>query len=288
MITELLFIPVGVIIGALAGFYGVGGAIVLVPTLLIVGFNPSGVVPTTLMFSFGMSISGTIVHTKMKNVNWKIALIIGLVGALSAQVSKGVVIYISGKYDWIFSLLFIVLLCYFAFSFYRSKYKESTPNEIRNPYFVSITIGLVIGFLSSLLGIGGGFITIPLLINWLGFDSKKAIGTSLAGIIIISLGGIIGYSTRIHLNYLLGLCLIAGAFIGSPFGARMTTKYKSSEMTQRLGTLYIFVILSTVMELIASFTLPYLKYLSLFILMLLLVHMLFDFYKHRGVQIENT
>jgi len=279
---ELLFIPVGVIVGTLSGFYGIGGGIILMPMLLLAGFSPAIAVATSLMFTFGTSLSGAITHTKMKNVNWKVAINIGIVGALFAQLSNQIVMGISGQYDWLLNVWLILLLCYFAWSLHNRKNKEGKPPLFQNRYVASGIIGGIIGFLSALLGIGGGFITVPLLMSWLGFSCRRAIGTSLATIIIVSIGGIVGYSAQLELNYILGLCLIIGAFIGSPIGARMTTHYKSSEMTQRLGILYVFVIASIATDLLALFTWSMLEWVSLSILFIFLGYMFFDFYGHRN------
>lgn len=253
------------------------------PTLLLAGLSPALAVATSLMFTLGTSISGAITHTKMNNVNWKVALIIGLVGALSAQASNRIVIFISGSYDWLLNIGFIMLQFYFAWILYKTKKSEGGPPVFQNELLASALIGLIIGFLASLFGIGGGFITVPLLINWLGFNTKKAIGTSLADIIIISIGGIIGFGTQLELNYILGLCLIIGAFIGSPLGAKMTTHYESSQITDRLGRLYFFVISALFFDLLASFTYPFLEYVSMAILFSFLAMMLFDFYHHRHI-----
>lgn len=286
MISEFLFIPIGIIVGTLSGFYGIGGGVVLMPILLLSGFSPAIAVPTSLMFTFGTSLSGAITHSKMKNVNWRTAVMIGSAGAVSAQLSKLIVIHISGSYDWLLNIWFTILLCYFAWKLYQKDKKGKDEQEkdkkrlIENAYIAPIIIGIIIGFLAALLGIGGGFITIPLLISWLNFDPRKAVGTSLAAIIITSAGGIIGYSSQMDLNYLLGFCLIIGAFIGSPFGARMTARYETYEMTQRLWTLYLFVIASVVVDLFAVFTWHFLQWISLAILLTFVGYMLFDFYRH--------
>lgn len=280
MIYELIFIPIGMIVGTLSGFYGIGGGIVLMPILLLSGFSPSIAVPTSLMFTFGTSLSGALAHTRMRNVNWKIAVLIGLVGALLAQASNRIVLHISGSYDWLLNVWLIFLLSYFAWSLYNKRNNEEKPPLIKNPYLASAIIGSIIGFLCALLGIGGGFITVPLLMSWLGFDTRKAIGTSLAAIIIISMGGVTGYSTQVELNYLLGLFLIIGAFIGSPFGAKMTAYYQTIEMTQRLSILYLFVIASIAVDLLAILTWPILEWVSLLILVTFLGIMLLDFYRH--------
>ncbi|HHV64590.1 MAG TPA: sulfite exporter TauE/SafE family protein [Peptococcaceae bacterium] len=282
MFWVLYFIPIGMLVGTLSGFFGIGGGIMVMPILLLAGLKPALAVATSLMFTLGTSLSGAFTHTKMNNVNWKIAAVIGTVGALATQGSNRIVIYISGRYDWLLNFLFILLLLYFAWSLYQRQKKKTaeTVAVIKNEYAAALFIGMIVGFLAALFGIGGGFITIPLLIKWLGFDSRKAIGTSLAAIIIISIGGILGYSARLELNFLLGLCLIGGAFIGSPFGARMTARYKVEEINRRLAILYFFVITSLLVDLIAAFTSPFLEYVSMGFLAIFLAYMLYDFYKH--------
>ncbi len=288
MISPVFFIPIGMIIGTLSGFFGIGGGIVLVPVLLLSGFNPALAVATSLMFTLGTSVSGAIAHTKMDNVNWKIAAVTGVVGAVSAQASNRIVVLISGRYDWLLNLWFMILLCYFAWSLFNKKKKGEQPPVFKNHYLAAGLIGLIIGFLSSLLGIGGGFITVPLLISWLGFTPRKAVGTSLGTIIIISVGGIIGYSSLVELNYILGICLIVGAFLGSPLGARMTVRYRTEEITHRLWILYLCAIASTGIDLLASFTAPFLEWVSLSVLLIFLGYMLFDFYKHRKSTAAGT
>lgn len=279
MFTELLFIPVGILVGSLSGFFGIGGGILLIPILLLSGLNSALTVATSLMFVFGTSLSGAAAHTKMNNVNWRFAVIIGTVGILLTQVSNRIQLYISGSHDWILNILYIMLLSYFAWMLFTNKKKEGVQSLAKYPIAAAAIIGAVVGFLSALLGVGGGFMIPPLLIKWLGFDSKKAIGTSLASVLFISLGGVLVYNYKLELNYFLGLCLIIGAFIGSPLGARMTAHYEGSEITQRLGILYIFALSSMSFDLLALVTTPVLEYFSLVILWSFLAYMLFNFYK---------
>jgi len=276
---EFLFIPVGAMVGTLSGFFGIGGGIIVVPVLLLAGFSSAFTAATSLMFVLGTSLSGAFAHARMKNVVWKYALVIGGAGIISTQLSNRIQLFITGRYDWLLTLWYIMLLCYFAWVLFREKNREQEKKMSRYPYLAAAFIGVVAGFFSALIGIGGGFIIPPLLISWAGFETKKAIGTTLASVIFISLGGSIGYALRIDLNYLLGLCLIVGAFIGAPFGARMTKKYENAEIKQRLGKLYIVAITAMALDLLAIFTVPYFKWLSLALLVSFMFYMLFDFYR---------
>jgi len=198
----------------------------------------------------------------------------GLYGALVAQASKFIVIYISGRYDWLLNICLIVLLSYFAWGMHKRKNLQEKVPRVINPYVALAVIGVATGFLSSLLGIGGGFIALSFLMLWQGFDSRKAIGTSLAIIIFVSAGGVIGYGMQFHLNYLLGLYLIIGAFMGTPVGAKLTAKFTSEEIKKIMGRLYVFVIASLAVDLVSEFYLPVLKWLSLSIILAFLVYLL--------------
>jgi len=276
---ELLFIPVGVAVGTLSGFFGIGGGIIVVPVLLLAGFSSAFTAATSLMFVLGTSLSGAFTHARMNNVVWKYALVIGGAGILSTQVSNRIQLLITGRHDWLLSLWYVLLLCYFAWILYREKNREQQEKMSKYPYLAAAFIGCVAGFFSALIGIGGGFIIPPLLISWAGFEVKKAIGTTLASVVFIALGGSIGYALHIELNYLLGLCLIIGAFIGAPFGARMTKRYENAEIKQRLGKLYIAAITAMLLDLLAVFTVPFLQWLSLIVLVSFMFYMLFDFYR---------
>ena len=276
---EFLFIPVGVMVGTLSGFFGIGGGIIVIPVLLLAGFNSAFTAATSLMFVLGTSLSGAFAHAKMKNVVWQYALVIGGAGIVFAQISNRIQIHIAGRYDWLLTLWYLMILGYFAWVLFREENRRQEKKLKKNPYLAAGLIGSVAGFLSALLGIGGGFIIPPLLISWAGFEARKAIGTSLASVIFISLGGSIGYALQLELNYLLGLCLIIGAFIGAPFGAKMTTKYENKEIKQRLGKLYIVAITAMSIDLLAAFTVHALQWLSLLVLVSFMVYMLFDFYQ---------
>ncbi|MGI5901475.1 MAG: sulfite exporter TauE/SafE family protein [Desulfitobacteriia bacterium] len=277
----LFFVPVGALVGTLSGFFGIGGGIVLTPLLLLLGFEPVVAVATSLMFTLGTSMSGAITHTRMNNVDWKTAALVGIAGAVLAQISRGIVFYISGRHNWFLNICLIFMLFYFAYSLYKGNNGRGTKAVFKSKYLAAPFIGCIAGFLAALLGIGGGFIIAPLLIKWLGFDSKKAIGTSLACIIIISCGALIGYGFTLKLNYALGLCLIIGAFIGSPFGARMTSLYAAEEIGKKLGILYFFSMTSIALDLLATFTAPILGWMGLGVLITFMIYMFFDFYQHR-------
>lgn len=80
-------------------------------------------------------------------------------------------------------------------------------------------IGLIAGFASGYVGVGGGFIMVPLMTAWLGIPMKRTSGTSLIAIIILAIPGVIQQAFLGHIDYLAGIMLCVGAIPGAVLGA---------------------------------------------------------------------
>lgn len=273
---SLLFIPLGAIVGTLSGFFGIGGGVIIVPVLLFNGYTAAEAVATSLLFVVGTSLSGAKKHTSLGNVSWPIGIVIGLSGAITAQLSSRLVLFISGTYDWALTLFHLVILSYFAVTLLK---KTSKPKKPKNsPVLASMLIGALAGLLSALLGIGGGFIIVPLLVSWLSYTTHRAVGTGLAAVLFIALGGLVGYLPSLSLNFLAPFALIVGAFIGAPIGATLMNHYRDKEISTRLAWLYIAVIFSIVLNLGTFYWTPF-SYISLAILLIFLIGIGIDFYR---------
>ena len=85
-------------------------------------------------------------------------------------------------------------------------------------------IGLIAGFASGYVGVGGGFIMVPLMTAWLGIPMKRTSGTSLIAIIILAIPGVIQQAFLGHIDYLAGIMLCVGAIPGAVLGARLVSR----------------------------------------------------------------
>ncbi|WP_144060644.1 sulfite exporter TauE/SafE family protein [Exiguobacterium chiriqhucha] len=271
---SLLFIPLGAVVGALSGFFGIGGGVIIVPVLLFSGYSAAEAVATSLLFVVGTSLSGAKKHTSLGNVSWSTGITVGLAGAVTAQLSSRLVLSISGSYDWLLNLFYLAILSYFAVTLLKKTSKPQKPKK--SSLLAALVIGMMAGLLSALLGIGGGFIIVPLLVSWLGFSTHHGVGTSLAAVLFISLGGLVGYLPSLSLDYVTPLALVIGAFIGAPFGATLTNRYHDKEISNRLAWLYMAVITSIALDLGAAVYAP-LAYVSLAVLLAFLIGIGLDF-----------
>lgn len=273
---SLLFIPLGVVVGALSGFFGIGGGVIIVPVLLFNGYSAAEAVATSLLFVVGTSLSGAKKHSSLGNVSWPTGITVGLTGAVTAQLSSRIVLSISGTYDWLLNIFYLLILSYFAFTLLK-KTSKLEKRKI-STFGGSVVIGAMAGLLSALLGIGGGFIIVPLLVSWIGYTTHRGVGTSLAAVLFISLGGLAAYLPSLSLDYVTPLALVTGAFIGAPFGASLTNRYRDQEISRRLAWLYFSVIASIMIDLAAPLWAP-LSYVSLSVLLMFLVAITLDFFK---------
>lgn len=252
IIQFIQFLMLGTLIGILSGFFGIGGGILLTPLLLVFGYEASAAIALSLMLTLGSTTAGTISHIRLRNVNVKHAIWIGAFGVMGTWVATPLVFYLEGidGATFIISLVYITLLTYFAVSFFRSKqHVEGSVGTATAPRLG--VIGLFAGFISSLMGVSGGFVLTPLQVKLLNTEMKRAVGTSISAALLIVISGVISYSVAgADTNYWNGLALIAGAMIGSPFGAKQLQRFGSQQVKKALGGFYATVAVSVALNLV--------------------------------------
>lgn len=196
MLTAItLYCLLGAVAGILAGLLGVGGGIVIVPMLLF-AFTWQGMPQDSLMLmalgtSMGSilftSISSTLAHNRVKGVEWRVVRAISpgiLIGTFCGSFAAS---HIPAR---VLQLFFVAFLAFVVTQMIGGK----KPKPSRHlPGFMGLSCaGGVIGTVSSLVGIGGGTLSVPFLL-WNNVDIRKAIGTSAAIGFFIALAGCVGY-----------------------------------------------------------------------------------------------
>ncbi|WP_137791650.1 sulfite exporter TauE/SafE family protein [Bacillus sp. E(2018)] len=253
---EFFYILLGLCIGIFSGIFGIGGGFILTPVLILFGIPPLSAIGTSLMYSIGTSVSGVAAHLRFKNILWKPAAVLGIVGIGATQVAHPLVVWLEkmGYDETIIPIFYIVLLAYFALSllYKQTKRKNDTQSttEIHFSWPKAVFIGFTGGFISTTLGVGGGFVMVPMLISLMKFPSRKAVGTSLVSVFFIVSAGFLTYASSVQIDYKLGLLLILGALVGTQLGAKLTTIYSSEQIQKYLGALYITILSSVVLKLV--------------------------------------
>lgn len=200
-IAVLLF--TGAFTGLISGLLGVGGGFIMSPVQYWL-FQAGGLPPTlAIRLAFGTSlavilpnaVSGVLKHHKNSAVLWKEAGLIGVFALFSSFGGAALAARLSAD---ILSKIFGLVVILGALKTYGTPAVRAKKDEVDAPSIVSCTAvyagcGLVVGFLSGLVGIGGGVVSIPLMLVFLRFGMREAVGTSAAIMLFTSAGGILGY-----------------------------------------------------------------------------------------------
>ena len=200
--TILILFCIGIAAGILSGLFGVGGGIVIVPSLLAVyAFNHFDspyivhiTIATSLFIIIFTSISSAHKHLGLGNVEWKAALYIGLSSAVTVFLFSKIAILLPGDVlKHIFSVVLIVVALKMLFD-KKSKQDERERSQPENfSPWISLGIGTLSGAIAAFSGLGGGVFVIPLMHYLMKVPFKRAIGTSSAAILITAVAGVISY-----------------------------------------------------------------------------------------------
>lgn len=248
----------GAIVGFLAGLLGIGGGLVIVPVLSvllyklnIVGEQPAFLVAvaTSLASIIFTSFSSALTHQRHNNVDWALSVWVLAGVGVGAGLSSFLSVYISiAMLKTIFAVTvsFVALRMAFSSTTSQDKLIES-PNKA-----LVVGTSVIIGGLSSLIGIGGGALIVPMLAQ-LKFDVKKAIGVASVAGTCIAVVATVGYVSigwqqyrladwflgYIYLPALLGLILTSSLF--APIGAKMVHRLPV-KVLKRVFAAFLFVV----------------------------------------------
>lgn len=249
----ILYLFLGIGIGVLSGFFGIGGGFILTPVLLLMNFSPVIAIATSLMYTIATSLSGVFAHFRLQNIQWKTAFIIGISGVIATQAAFPFVLFLE-KFqieDTIIPLFYILLIVYFSYSLLRTVAPTTSFPSFEKDFklYKAIVIGLFAGIVSTTLGVGGGFIIVPLLITILSFHSRNAVGTSLLSVLMIVSAGFATYASTTPIDFKVSGSLIIGALIGGQIGAIFTEGFNDKQIRHYLGTLYAITGVSLLLKL---------------------------------------
>jgi uncharacterized membrane protein YfcA len=256
---ELLLIPLGFTVGAYGTLVGAGGGFVLVPALLLIypDEDATSITSISLMVVFFNAVSGSAAYARLKRIDYYTGIIFASASIPGAIAGAYLVNAVPRDvFDLMFGVLLLVLSLYTLWSAGQtaairapvrgwSVVTRTMPGEAEGEsfrYSYSMWQGVVyavfVGFLSSLLGIGGGVIHVPIMITLLRFPVHVAVATSHFVLAIASLTG-----TGVHLsngdlggqNLLRALLLAVGVVPGAQLGAKLGQRIKGPLIVRLLA-----------------------------------------------------
>lgn len=237
---------IGLAAGVLSGMFGIGGGILTTPAIrLILGAPALVAVGTPLVAIIPSAVTGAVSYARKGLADVRGGIVVALAGAGTAVLGAWTTRAVGGTAVLVVTAIVIFYAAAdMALQVVRPPRARSQaePDGEPAPSGASIpaliTIGLVTGFYSGFLGLGGGFIIVPMLTRWLRFPVKRAIGTSLVAVALLALPGTVTHWMLGHLDWTVAAGLVVGVVPGAALGARITLG--ASDRFVRIGFAVLF------------------------------------------------
>lgn len=280
-INAFLLVAIGGIVGILSGLLGVGGGFLLTPALMMVGVPPTVAAASDTNAVVATSSSGVGAHFRLKNVDIKMGVMLligGLAGsALGVRCIHGLRKF--GNADLLITITYIVVLGlvggYLCLDSLRKMRRGLIPHKprqrrrehsflerlplqidfprsgVRHSIIVPLLLCSLVGVLTAIMGVGGGFMLVPVLVYGLGMPAHVAVGTSLFQILFTCAGATMMQSAENHtVDLVLALLLAAGSTVGAQIGARLSRLLRGEQLMVLLGVLALVVMVKMILGIV--------------------------------------
>ena len=283
-VNYLLVVGLGLAVGLLSGLFGVGGGFLMTPLLMMIGIPPTIAAATDANQIVAASASGTFSHWRLGNVDVKmgIYLLIGgfVGGAAGVQVIK--MLRAAGGADFLIKITYVVMLGLVGtFMFFESlnalrknkqghAAKAAPKSEKKGGFFaalpmqtyfeksgithsalVPLFLGTFVGVLAAIMGVGGGFLMVPVMIYMLRMPMHVVVGTSLFQILFtcIEVTFLQAYSNH-TVDFFLAILLLLGSVFGAQIGTVLGKKLHGDQLKILLAIIVLAVTVKIVLELV--------------------------------------
>jgi len=241
----MIFAWIGALfIGVTLGLLGSGGSILTVPVLTyLVGQETKVAIAGSLMIVAVISLFAAIPYALQKQVKWRTVVIFGVPGMMGAGVGAWGAHFVS---DAMQMLIFTALLLSASYLMFKPmKLDAETEHEERAIYKIAID-GLMVGAITGLVGVGGGFLIIPALVILGGLSMRLAVGTSLVIIAIKSLAGFVGYlpvleALQLNVDWQIIWIFSAIGIVGGWLGHKISAKVNQEALKKGFAVFLVLM-----------------------------------------------
>ena len=234
-----------IFIGMAVGMLGGGGSILTTPLLIyVVGFDAKQAIAASLFVVGVTSIFGLISHARAGRVVWRIGLIFGGAGMVGAFIGGQIGSHLPST---LLLAAFAVMMGITAVAMIRGRKQVQGKAHKGLPLFRILLDGLVVGFVTGLVGAGGGFLVVPALALLAGLAMPRAVATSLLVVAMKSFAGLAGYifsfgggslvslNPETRINWTVTLIITAAAIVGALIGSRIVGKVHPDKLRMAFG-----------------------------------------------------
>jgi uncharacterized membrane protein YfcA len=283
-----IMVGLGFVVGLLSGLFGVGGGFLMTPLLIMIGIPPTVAAASDSNQIVAASASGMYAHYRLGNVDFKMGvyLLIGgiLGGTGGVQIIK--ILKAMGNADFLIKITYVVMLGFVGVYMFQESLQalrstetpKATPAEgkgkdsmyvrlmralpwqtrfeksgiVLSP-LVPLFLGGLMGMLAAIMGVGGGFIMVPVMVYLLRMPMHVVVGTSLFQVLFTCIDVTImqAYSNR-TVDFILALLLLIGSTFGAQVGARLSTRLKEDQLKIFLASLVLLVMVKMLLSLVLT------------------------------------
>ncbi len=273
-VNGLYIVLLGGLTGILSGLFGVGGGFLTTPLLIFYGIPPTVAAASAATQVTGASVSGVLAHSKRGGVDYRMGMVMvggGVVGALFGALLFRL-LQALGQIDVVINILYVVMLGTIGLLMAREAIDALRPKEggdaqprkrrhhpliaglpfrwrfYRSGLYISplapLFLGVIVGVLTMLMGVGGGFILVPAMLYLLGMSGNVVVGTSLYQILFVTMVTTMTHAlTTKAVDIVLAGLLLLGSVMGAQFGTQIAMKARPELLRLVLAAIVIAVAL---------------------------------------------
>lgn len=264
IVTFIASLIIGIIVGILSGLLGIGGGTLLVPIFKLGYLMDSIACTATSLFTIiPTSVSGAITHLRNKTCIPRLGVITGIGGMITSPIGVWLATLSPG---WMIMAAAAVIIFYSAYTMLKKACKlpkqfkkakqaaqtgkasavivadptPKTPSLAKRQLVYGALIGLVAGLCSGYVGVGGGFIMVPLMISLLHIPMKLTSGTSLIAVMLLAIPGVIYQAILGNINWIAGIAVALGSIPGAVLGAKLIPRVPERTLRFLFGGFLVF------------------------------------------------
>jgi uncharacterized membrane protein YfcA len=284
----ILLLGLGGLVGLLSGLFGVGGGFLLTPLLIMIGIPPAIAAASDSNQIVAAASSGTFAHSRSGNVDYKMGILLLIGGVIGGTGGVRVIklLLATGQAGFAIRLTYVVMLAFIGtYMFYdslrgmrSSRVRVPLPTDreaIRKPsayarlvqalpyqmdfersgvrisVVLPLALGMLVGVLAAIMGVGGGFIMVPVMVYLLRMPMHVVVGTSLFQILFTCMNVTVlqAYMNR-TVDFLLALVLLIGSTSGAQIGARISRRLKADQLKIMMACIILAAMVAMVFGLV--------------------------------------
>lgn len=270
-VNALTVIGAGGAVGFLSGLFGVGGGFIITPLMMFLGIPTTVAIATGANQAAATAVSGAMAHWYRSNIDFRMGNVLLVSGVAGSMSGTQLVEFLRslGQFDLVVSLCYVLLLGSVGSLMLiesvqtmlrpdavsagrrisRHNWTHGLPLRLRFPHsklYISlipvVLIGFMIGVLTAVMGVGGGFVLVPAMVYILKMRTNLAVGTSLYQIMFVGSFTTLSQAIMLHSVdvVLAGLLIVAGV-VGTQVGAKAGTNLKGEQLRALLALLVLAV-----------------------------------------------